>query len=125
MKNFGKNVNIKPKQKGLNEKDIFLDMVDLLSECWDRSGQLEEEWGFDVSSYDEPFYLIIENLFYIKYGEWKTDIILWWVYNRFDEEGKLMPVMLNDHIDKIEEEIFIETPIDLWEFLKRIEKLEK
>jgi len=32
MKNFGKNVNIKPKQKGLNEKDIFLDMVDLLSD---------------------------------------------------------------------------------------------
>lgn len=125
MKNFGKNVNIKPKQKGLNEKDIFLDMVDLLSECWGRSEQLATEWGFDISTYDEPFYLIIENLFYIKYGEWKTDIILWWAYNRFNEEGELMPIKLNDHIEKTEEEVFVETPADLWEFLKRIDKLDK
>ena len=41
---------------------------------------MESEWGFDTSTYDEPFYLIIENLFYVKYGEWKTDIILWWAY---------------------------------------------
>jgi len=125
MKNFGKNVNIKPKQKGLNEKDIFLDMVDLLSDCWNRSRQLESEWGFDVSTYEEPFYLIIENLFYIKYGEWKTEVILWWTYNRFNEEGELMPIKLNDHVEKTEEEVFVETPADLWEFLKRIDKLDK
>lgn len=125
MKNFGKNVSIKPKQKGLNEKDIFLEMIDLLSDCWERSGQLITEWGFDPSTYDEPFYLIIENLFYIKYGEWKTDIILWWAYSRFNEEGELMPITLNDHIEKTEEEVFIETPADLWEFLKRIDKLDK
>jgi hypothetical protein len=125
MKNFGKNVNIKSKQKGLSEKDIFINVVDILDECWTRSSVLGEEFGMDMSSYDEPFYLMIENLFYIKYGEWKTDIVLWWTYNRFNENEELMPVKLNDHVEKTEEEVFIETPEELWEFLKRIDKLDK
>ena len=34
MKNFGKNVNIKPKkQKGLSEKEIFVDVISLLDDC--------------------------------------------------------------------------------------------
>jgi hypothetical protein len=125
MKNFGKNVNIKSKQKGLSEKDIFINVVDILDNCWTRTSVLGDEFSMDMSSYDEPFYLMIENLLYIKYGEWKTDIILWWAYNRFDENEELMPIKLNDHVEKIEEEVFIETPEELWEFLKRIDKLDK
>jgi hypothetical protein len=125
MKNFGKNVNIKSKQKGLSEKDIFINVVDILDNCWTRTSVLGDEFSMDMSSYDEPFYLMIENLLYIKYGEWKTDIILWWAYNRFDENEELMPIKLNDHVEKVEEEVFIETPEELWEFLKRIDKLDK
>ena len=68
---------------------------------------------------------MIENLLYIKYGEWKTDVVLWWVYNRFNEKEELMPIKLNDHVEKTEEEILVETPEQLWEFLKRIDKLDK
>ena len=125
MKNFGKNVNIKSKQKGLSEKDIFINVIDILDECWTRSSVLGEEFSMDMSSYDEPFYLMIENLLYIKYGEWKTDVVLWCVYNRFNEKEELMPIKLNDHVEKTEEEILVETPEQLWEFLKRIDKLDK
>lgn len=126
MKNFGKNVNIKSKnQPNLSEKDIFINVVGLLDQCWERTNVLGEDFNMDMSTYDEPFYLVIENLFYVKYGEWKTDVILWWVYNRFNEEGELMPIKLNDHVEKKEEEIIVETPEELWNFLKRIEKIKK
>jgi hypothetical protein len=126
MKNFGKNVNIKSKnQPNLSEKDIFIKVVGLLDQCWERTNGLGEDFNMDMSTYDEPFYLVIENLFYVKYGEWKTDVILWWVYNRFNEEGELMPIKLNDHVEKTEEEIIVETPEELWNFLKRIEKIKK
>jgi len=124
MKNFGKNVNIKPKkQKGLNEKEIFIDIVSVLEECWQRTNTLEQH-SLNISPYEEPFYLIIENLMFMKYGEWKTDIILWWAYDRFDENGELKPIELNDHIDKVKEDVLVETAEQLWEFLKRIDKLE-
>jgi hypothetical protein len=124
MKNFGKNVNIKPKkQKGLSEKEIFIDIVSLLDECFSRSASLEQH-NLNIATYDEPFYIMIENLMFLKYGEWKTDIILWWVYNRYNEEGEIMPIKLNDHVENVEEEVMIENADQLWEFLKRIDKLE-
>ena len=124
MKNFGKNVNIKSKKKKeLSEKEIFTDIVSLLDDCFSRSASLEQH-NLNITSYEEPFYIIIENLMYMKYGEWKTDIILWWVYDRYNEEGEVMPIKLNDHIENVEEEVMIETTEQLWEFLKRIDKLE-
>ena len=124
MKNFGKNVNIKPKkQKGLSEKEIFVDIISLLDDCFSRSASLEQH-NLNITSYDEPFYIMIENLLVLKYGEWKTDIILWWAYNRFDENGEIKPIELNDHVENKQEEVLVETTEQLWEFLKRIDKLE-
>ena len=124
MKNFGKNVNIKSKKKkDLSEKEIFVDIVALLDDCFSRSASLEQH-NLNITSYEEPFYVIIENLMYMKYGEWKTDIILWWVYDRYNEEGEIQPIKLNDHIEDKQEEVLIETSEQLWEFLKRIDKLE-
>ena len=125
MKNFGKNVNIKPKkQKGLSEKEIFIDIVSLLDECFSRSASLEQH-NLNITTYDEPFYIMIENLMFLKYGEWKTDIILWWIYDRFDEEGKILPIEFNDHDTNTQEKVSVETPEQLWNFLKRLDKLKK
>ena len=125
MKNFGKNVNIKSKQKGLSEKELFIDIVNIFDECNKRTEDLEETYMMGISSYDEAFYLMIENLLYIHYGEWKTDIILWWVYDRFGPEGEIMPIELNDYDNDTTESVVVETADQLWNFLKRIDKLEK
>lgn len=124
MKNFGKNVNIKSKKKKeLSEKEIFIEIISLLDDCFERSSELEQH-ALNITSYEEPFYIMIENLLFIKYGEWKTDIILWWVYNRFDEEGNVVAIKLNDHIEDKQEEVIVETTEQLWDFLKRIDKLD-
>ena len=68
---------------------------------------------------------MIENLFLLHYGEWKTDIILWWIYDRFDEEGNISPIEFNDQDTNSKENVIVETPEQLWNFLKRIDKLKK
>ena len=124
MKNFGKNVNIKSKQKGLSEKELFIDIINVFDECNQRTEDLEETYMMGISNYDEAFYLMIENLLYIHYGEWKTDIILWWVYDRFGPEGEIMAIELNDHDSNSKESVVVETAEQLWSLLKRIDKLE-
>ncbi len=124
MKNFGKNLKIQTKKKGLNEKEIFIDVINVFDECNNRTEELEEKYAFGISNYDEAFYLMVENLLYIHYGEWKTDIILWWVYNRFGPEGEVMAIELNDHDTNSKESVVVETAEQLWNFLKRIDKLE-
>ena len=124
MKNFGKNVNIKSKKKkDLSEKEIFIEIISLLDDCFERSSELEQN-SLNITAYEEPFYIMIENLLFMNYGEWKTDIILWWVYNRFNEEGNVSAIKLNDHIEDKQEEVIVETAEQLWDFLKRIDKLE-
>ncbi len=46
-------------------------------------------------------------------------------YDRFDEEGKISPIEFNDHDKDSQEDVIVETPEQLWNFLKRIEKLKK
>jgi hypothetical protein len=122
---FGKHLNIKSRTKDPTDKDLFTEVVGLVDECWIRSNVIENEFGLGILNYDEPFYLIIENLVYMHYGEWKGDIMLWWLFERFDEDGSVLPINLNDHAKETEEEIFIETVEELWEFIKKIESKSK
>jgi hypothetical protein len=50
---------------------------------------------------------------------------MWWIYDRFDEEGNILPIEFNDHDTDSKEEVLIKTPEQLWNFLKRIDKLKK
>jgi hypothetical protein len=119
---FGKHLNVKSRTKDPTDKDLFMEVVGLVDECWIRSNVIENEFGLGVSDYEEPFYLVIENLIYMHYGEWKGDIMLWWLFERFDEDGSVLPININDHIKETEEEVFIETVEELWEFIKKLEK---
>jgi hypothetical protein len=119
---FGKHLNIKSRTKNPTDKDLFTEVVGLVDECWIRSNVIENEFGLGISDYEEPFYLVIENLIYMHYGEWKGDIMLWWLFERFDEDGSVLPININDHIKETEEEVFIETVEELWEFIKKLEK---
>jgi hypothetical protein len=124
MKNFGKNVNIKSKKKkAISEKETLIDIILLLDECFARSSLLEQN-NLNIMNYEESFYVMIENLLYLKYGENKTDIILWWVYDRFDEEGEVKPIKILSKEDNEKKEIVIQTAEQLYEFLKQIDNQE-
>jgi hypothetical protein len=124
MKNFGKNVNIKSKKKkAISEKETLIDIILLLDECFARSSLLEQN-NLNIMNYEESFYVMIENLLYLKYGENKTDIILWWVYDRFDEEGEIKPIKILSKEDNEKKEIMIQTAEQLYEFLKQIDNQE-
>jgi hypothetical protein len=124
MKNFGKNVNIKSKKKKtISEKETLIDIIILLEECFVRSSLLEQN-NLNIMNYEESFYVMIENLLYLKYGENKTDIILWWVYDRFDEEGEIKPIKILSKEDNAKKEIVIQTAEQLYEFLKQIDNQE-
>ena len=60
-------------------------------------------------------------LLLIKYGHWKTEIILWYVFGRKDEEGEIHPLVVQ-HAGQEDEEVVIATPLELWNFLAKIEE---
>ena len=124
LNNFGKRLKLTKrtkKAKEISELDLFVESVGMMDHCWERSNNLYEVFGLNTLEYEESYYQIIEDLLLIKYGHWKTEIILWYVFGRKDEEGEIHPLVVQ-HVGKEDEEVVIATPLELWNFLAKIEE---
>jgi hypothetical protein len=122
--NFGKGLKFKQrtkKQETYTEKDIFIETIDLLYNTWIRSNKAYEMYKINLLEYEEPFYQIIENCLLIKYDLSKTEIILWYIFGREDEEGNILPLILQ-YDEKDNEELIINNPSDLWNLLEKLDK---
>jgi hypothetical protein len=134
LKDFGKNLNLKQKQSvSNNTKQFFIDIVTLFDGVYQRTVEMDS-FGINMETYDDGFYILIENLILKTYGEWKTELILWYIYDRFNENEELMPLILQeedqdeeeqDEKEQDGEEIFVETPEQLWDLIKKIDKKSK
>jgi hypothetical protein len=134
LKDFGKNLNLKQKQSvSNNTKQFFIDIVTLFDGVYQRTVEMDS-FGINMETYDDGFYILIENLILKTYGEWKTELILWYIYDRFNENEELMPLILQeeekngeeqDEEEQDGEEIFVETPEQLWDLIKKIDKKSK
>lgn len=122
MRPPGKNMNIKRRKKDdFDEKEIFIDVLTTLDECWIRTNYITGKIKLNTTEYEEPFYLIAENLIFLHYGEKLGMIILWWVFERFDEKGKLLPLEFIEDEDK-STKLYLKTAEDLWDFISKLMK---
>jgi hypothetical protein len=122
MKEFGKHLNLRKKHNPLEEKDHFCDIIDIYEATVTRSRKLYQEYGMAFPDYDENFLVIIDNLLYLKYGEWKTEIITWYVWERMDEEGNIGDLEYEDTETGFSKTVTVKCSEDLWDILKEIEE---
>jgi len=122
MKDFGKYLSTKKRTNSLNDKDMFCELVELYEELVLRGDKIANEFQLNLINYEDGFYLLIENLFFTKYGDWKTEIITWYIWERKDiDTGEIG--LLEWTNDKTEEtkEILIKCAEDLWDVLEDID----
>jgi hypothetical protein len=123
MKTNINNIKIKKRDNASStEKEKFIEMVNSIDDCYKRTVFLDDFLAMSV--HDESFYNIIEDLIYNYYGEWKGDLICWWIFNRLDEEGNLIPINVSIEGEE-EKEIKIATADKLWNLIKKISKTEE
>lgn len=122
MKSFGKHLNIKKQANPLEEKELFCELIEQYEAVANRSTRLYQEHGLEFRDYDENFLLIIDNLFYLKYGEWKTEIIIWYIWERMDVDGNIGILEYTDLDTGESNEVIVKCAEDLWDVLKAIEK---
>jgi len=115
---FSRRISVKPTET-LSEKEMFVDLITRLDEAWDSSNKLFAKFKINLLEYEEGYFGLIEDLLLMKYGSWKTEIILWFVYGRMDENGEIHPLSLN--LEGNEEKVIIKTPTQLWDLLNRID----
>jgi len=114
---FGEGLDIKesPKTETERELALFVDTIETLEHIWHAEHELREDFGIDLLGFNQYHYHVIENLIIAKYGYDTADVIWWWVLDRFAEDGELLGIETTDG-----DVYMLETPKDLWEFLKKL-----
>ena len=124
LNNFGNKLKFKQrskKQETISEKDLFIETMSLFIDVWDRSNEAYDKYKINLLEYEESFFQIIEGFLLLKYGTWRTEIILWFIFARLDADNKVVPLTFRIE-DNEEEQIYLKTATDLWDFLKKVEE---
>ena len=102
----------------LSKEGSFLLLMEKLENTRKKEIDLLKKYGTDITSFTEDLWIAIDNLLESLYGLEKQDIIMWYLFDRFDSKGKIIP--LEDNNGK---EIYIKTSRQLWHYLRNnIEK---
>jgi len=121
LNNFGKNLKFKKRTKKvkiISEREVFIQTLEILEACWNKSMKAYDLFKINLLEYEEDYYQVIENLILVKYGNFKTELIMWYIFNRIDIDGNINPLLFQDE----EEEIILSNPTELWEFLIKLDK---
>jgi hypothetical protein len=109
----GVQVNENPKSLKKKEEKQFVDLIETLCQVEAHSAVLRAV-GVDVSKFQEPSLIAFDSLLMSKYGDVKASIIMWWIFESTNEDGTVSSL-----IDEDGNEYVINTPLQLYKFLKR------
>jgi hypothetical protein len=92
-------------------------VFEILIQKADDSLNLEDKLGemdIDISKITDPLWFVIENQFKLIYGEEATELIMWYLMERLDEDNNVIALE-----DEEENKIILNKPIDLWNYLQK------
>ena len=109
---LGTEVNIKDNVDA-TEEISFKIFIEKLESAYKTENKIFEEGGIDLTRISDPLWFVIESCFRSVYGEEATDIILWYIYDRFNPDGSIVP--LEGPGGKL---FVIKDASDLWGYIK-------
>lgn len=93
-------------------KEEFIKIMTMFEKVWQRQNDIDIKYGADFSTYDEPFFRVIEGFIRFCFDEVAGDAIIFYVYARKDDNGNINPFT-----DPNGKEYIFNNIDDLWEFL--------
>ena len=100
--------------KKSRERDLFCEILQNLQFVNARTMGMKHDYKVNMMEYDDPFYVVIENLFKLNYTQEDRNVINWWLYDKFLPTGEVL--ILTDK--KTEEVIPSDTPQDIWNLIQ-------
>ena len=94
-------------------KQRFIKIIQTLEEIEVRGMILGNDLQLDFTSYDDKFYSVIDNLFFLHFGKEACELIFFYIYERLNPDGTADEV-----VDMDGNAIPLTSPEDLWELVK-------
>jgi len=109
---LGSDVNIKDNINP-SEKSFFCLMVSKLDQNHTNDEKLFELSGIDLTKTQNNLWLVIEALLKLTYGAYAFDMIMWYIFDRFNPDGTIVPF-----VDDKNNSTTITSPKELYDFIK-------
>lgn len=74
-----------------DEEIVFCTLIDKLDAAHKDDEALFELSGIDLTKSKEDLWFVIESLLKISYGEEAFNLIMWYILDRFNPDGKIVP----------------------------------
>jgi hypothetical protein len=97
----------------INEESVFCLIVNKLDKAHKDDETLFELTGIDLTKTKNELWVVIESLIKISYGQDAFDMIMWYILDRFNPDGKVVPFE-----DENGKQFSLITSKDLFAFLK-------
>ena len=112
---LGSKVIVEENPKSVKKKDerFFMTLLEKLCQI-EATEAILSTVGITVDNEVNPSYKSIEILMNAYYGEMKTAIILWWVFDSITPDGDVYPL-----VDEEGNQHKIKTPTQLFKFIKK------
>jgi len=75
----------------INDESVFCMIVNKLDKAHKDDEALFELSGIDLTKTKGDLWLVVETLLKLYYGESSFDLIMWWILDRFNPDGKVVP----------------------------------
>jgi hypothetical protein len=112
---IGSKVIVEESPKSAKKKDekFFMTLLEQLCQI-EATEAILSTVGITIDNEVNPSYKSIEILMNAHYGEMKTAIILWWVFDSLTPDGDVYPL-----VDEEGNQHKIKTPTQLYKFIKK------
>lgn len=112
---LGSKVIVEENPKSAKKKDerFFMILTEQLCQM-EAVTALLSSVGVTIDNHENPIYKSLEMLMNTHYGEMKTAIILWWVFDSLTPDGDVYPL-----VDEEGNQHKIKTPTQLYKFIKK------
>ena len=94
------------------EGSIFVHFINELDKAQSAEHELFENSKIEISHYTDPLWNVIDNILTLLYGNESKDLIQWYVYDRFNADGSIVPIIGEDG-----KKYIFTNPEDLWSYI--------
>ena len=70
------------------------------------------ESGIEINKYTDPLWNVLECILKLLYGDESTNMIMWYINDRFNSDGTIVPIE-----DENGKKYIFTNPSDLWNYI--------
>jgi len=113
-------IKVKSPDKETMNKKLFIDVMKQLRQIEQRRDFMQEEIGMDMTTYEDQFFQVIENLMKMHFTKEQLALIQMYLYQLVPDKEWDGTITIEKN--KKEETVPFKTPEEVWSVIKKFEE---